>query len=699
MAQGNGPIVIGVSNDSSGFDEGIRKGVIKPLEEAEGAFERLERAAGDADIDNTMDDASRATSDLADEIDDTRNSIRDLGRDADRADIDKPMEEGERAADDLDRALGLVDDDLRDIDRTASRTDVEKPLEDGEDAAGDLSKAVDDATDAVRDLDREASKSDLDDQMREAQKASSEYGAEIDETRRSLKELRDAAKQAGTGTKKAAQDGEQGMRRMGEGAEEVNQEILQNLSSTVSSFRGDMTDLVQLGQDVLGGLAGTDALGGIKGIAATAAGAAGLGLIVGAIEAAQQRAEEFNQLVNDIAQDITEAGRQGKTSYEAQADAIMDLATENKTAFDSIITYGSRAGITMSQLGAAYAEGGDKAEAVIARLQASMGNYGEVERSFINEAINAYKDRTKAIDEGGQRAKFWQAMGVNALKEQDEKQEAYTKKIEDTGAAVADVTKGLVDQQQAAIEAADTAREEAKEAALDSIAEAYDNVRDSALEAATSEEGVLDVSAWAESVEEHKKLVEEYKANLETLRLTPDQWNNLLELPEESRMQIVASLAKGPEDSKAKIVSALTDAGKSSGDAATVAFDNSFEPDTDVTIVTKADTAPASAALTVVSRQPRIATITAQAGGILQTSLSLAALAAKRRTATIDARLASTSGIDRDLARLARDRHARITVDANTAPARFAVDSLVDSINRRSATITIYARYGGTQYV
>lgn len=66
---------IGIAADTRGFDEGVRSGIIKPLEKAEDAFKDLEKAASDAGA-----DGAKGVTKLDDALDDARKSTEKLDR-------------------------------------------------------------------------------------------------------------------------------------------------------------------------------------------------------------------------------------------------------------------------------------------------------------------------------------------------------------------------------------------------------------------------------------------------------------------------------------------------------------------------------------------------------------------------------------------------------------------------------------------
>ena len=152
--------------------------------------------------------------------------------------------------------------------------------------------------------------------MREAQHRTEDAADEI-------RQLRDEVNKAGRGTKDLGDGGAMAFGHMNEAAQEVTQEVGQNLGQAVSSFRGDIQDLGQIGQDTLGGLAATIAgsgPAGIAGAAVIAAGAAGLGLITAEIEKENERIKQLKQYFSEAWKSAIEGGN----DYLATADIIAE---------------------------------------------------------------------------------------------------------------------------------------------------------------------------------------------------------------------------------------------------------------------------------------------------------------------------------------------------------------------------------------
>lgn len=208
---------------------------------------------------------------------------------------------------------------------------VIEPLEDAQDellALGksrgpdQLERALGDAEDAASDLAREAKDTgdDFERAMKDAQTATDRLGDETADVARQIeREFRDTYRKVKDDAADAADAGTQGFGKVKDGAGELSSEIGQNLGETVSSFRGDLSDLGSIGQDTLGGLAATVAgtgPAGLLGAFALAAGALGLGAITAGMEEAEQRQ-----------QDLKDAADEWADAYVASAGKIVDAAS------------------------------------------------------------------------------------------------------------------------------------------------------------------------------------------------------------------------------------------------------------------------------------------------------------------------------------------------------------------------------------
>lgn len=193
-------------------------------------------------------------------------------------------------------------------------------------------KPVEEADDALTDLGKNRGLDELTDDLKDAQRATDKLG---DEARDAAKQMQADYRRTGQAARDAAGDadgfghaGTRGMRDVSEATAETADEFRGNLGEAISSFRGDLSDLVQIGQDTLGGLAGSGALGGIPGLFVLAAGAAGVGLLQGAIEKGQEKTEEWKAAVGELAQAFIDAGGDNTTAgVQRSVDKLKALAT------------------------------------------------------------------------------------------------------------------------------------------------------------------------------------------------------------------------------------------------------------------------------------------------------------------------------------------------------------------------------------
>ncbi|MDU0367676.1 hypothetical protein RWH45_10645 [Microbacterium sp. KSW4-17] len=175
----------------------------------------------------------------------------------------------------------------------------------------DLGKALDEVSDSLDDMAKDADRSGskIERELDKVGDAGKEAGRDIesagDKVERTFDNMVRDAKKADRAVSDVGDNGGRSLGKVKDGAQEVQQEFGQNMAESVSSFRGDLQDLGQVGQDTLGGLAGTVAGMGPAGLAgafALAAGAVGLG----ALTAAQDEAKEKQDALNESAAKFAE---------------------------------------------------------------------------------------------------------------------------------------------------------------------------------------------------------------------------------------------------------------------------------------------------------------------------------------------------------------------------------------------------------
>lgn len=172
-------------------------------------------------------------------------------------------------------------------------------------------KPLEDAIKKLRDLGDTDGADQLEAQLRDAQKATERLGDETKITAARIeREYRDAYRTA----RQSSQDATS---KMTDGAKEVQQEFGQNMGEAVSSFRGNLEDIGQIGQDTLGGLAGTVSQLGPAGVVAGAGlgvAAAAVGTIVDVFNKAKEASDEAKESAYEYGLTVASAGAYADTA-------------------------------------------------------------------------------------------------------------------------------------------------------------------------------------------------------------------------------------------------------------------------------------------------------------------------------------------------------------------------------------------------
>lgn len=236
----------------------------------------------------------------------------------------------QRSVRDLSQAFDQVGDSLDDVARNGDTAgnNLERSFKGMVQDAGRAERATKDVARSAKDMGR-----DINASGKQAEGA-------LEDVRREAERAERAVDDVG--------DGSKGLSRVKEGAREVTQEIGQNLGEAVSSVRDNIGDLGQVGQDTLGGLAGTLAgagPAGIVGAAALAAGAVGLGLVTAELQKQQEQADALRDRLSGAYQEAAQAGRNflDVSQYIAEAQDLMfnaDRADEWKQVQSDAKTLG-----------------------------------------------------------------------------------------------------------------------------------------------------------------------------------------------------------------------------------------------------------------------------------------------------------------------------------------------------------------------
>lgn len=507
---------------------------------------------------------------------------------------------------------------------------------------------TEDAEKAIEDLERTAKRADLDEELKGAQRATEKLDDELDNARDSLKAL-------GYQAKDTAADTRQGMGRAKEGVEELGEEANQTAREAAASFNGSAEDIVDAFQEVAANaFAGFGPAGAIAGLAL----AAGIGIGLTKVEELTERTEELQEAAREIAFTALEEGVESDEIVASLDHIIERLKTlqeegqkefrwfweEDSSGLGELVRDLKLTGEQARTVADLFELSTDELRAYTAQLSATTDD--ERRRLTTLSALSAGIEGLTDAERDEQASLTARTAASSRVLEALEREIETRDEAAEASSALAD--SGAADATRRA--AAETAAADAITAAIDSVRDeslsAYDDMRAAAYEKAAADGAAFDVERWLSFVEQGRAAADQYKTNLQAMKLTPAEWENFLSMPDSARQSIAASWATTGETGQQKIREALGDGGAAdAGAAATVAFDAAFSPtDSDVSVSVSADTATADRAIDRVASKTRTARILARS----ETRAAEAALARLTRTRTARVRaVADTRAWDR----------------------------------------------------
>lgn len=379
----------------------------------------------------------------------------------------------------------------------------------------------------------------------------------------SFRELAKAAKKSGDDVG----DGmKQGFKKAEDGASEFKDEANSTAKETAASFDGSAESIVGSFQEIAANaFQGFGPAGAVAGLAL----AAGIGIATAEFQKSEEAAKLAKERVAELGTAFIESGAD-VAQVEAFKESLLGIVTNADDATVKVddlrkITkkYGD-AVPSVSEFAIAYAGNADAIEMVTEKLEA---------------AIEAEKEKT-----------FRTAAGANASKE---KQGAYQGEIDKLEKIQEEA--GLAAQIEADWLASGGAEIQAKADAIGQIDAAYDEAVYSVDNFKNAETGIYDLDAYAASIEERARLLQEYQSNLADSGLTTEQKAALNEMGVEQANAILKGL-KDPNTSQATkdtIKNGLKTASQEGSGVAKKEIEDAFKKPVDATVKVKADTAVA----------------------------------------------------------------------------------------------------------
>ncbi|GAA4178943.1 hypothetical protein [Gryllotalpicola koreensis] len=311
----------------------------------------------------------------------------------------------------------------------------------------------------------------LDDVVHDSQRAAQKQGDAFQDSAKEIKASNDRLEQSFADLARASEDTskrgsnssrswsndtDEATRKAGQSTEEFASEARQNIGETFSSFRGDVTDFAQIAQDTLGGLASS--FEGLPAIAATAAGAAGIGLVINAITIAQQKAQATQQAIGQMAGQLIEQGSSLQNAQIAQTlqdiySGQFQLADGTAKNLKQIKTEAKEAGVSTKTLAQAYAGIPDAVEKVrrsVAQQSKEQAKASTDQSDFLTSQIGSYNAIAGAADLAGQKV----LKSLNA-------QQSAIQGAKDAYADYADTSANAIAAQQAAVDGYQSALQDA----------------------------------------------------------------------------------------------------------------------------------------------------------------------------------------------------------------------------------------------
>jgi hypothetical protein len=387
----------------------------------------------------------------------------------------------------------------------------------------------------------------------------------VEDVEKSFRELAKEAKASGKaagdglgdGVKKGAKDAE-------DATEVLKKEAIANLSEVTSSFDGSVESLADGIQGTLGGI--VQDLGPL-GIAAGAAGAAGVGLIIKAFTDAEEEAQKTRDRVQALAETLIDVGDAGvPIEYVAEQLKLIAVgADESRKKFKDIKKEAKDLGLEVGGLAYAYAGGTDELE-----------NQLEV----LDDLLEAERDQQQAVREG--TAEFNQNTSKKILDIIG--QQVELKKVKEEIE--------LAQEAEQAFLASGGAEAYAKAEAISQIDAAYDEAVYSVGDFLNAETGIYDLEAYAQSIRDREALLLDYQNALAESGLSTDQKAALNELGVEQANAILKGL-KDPnvsENTKTTIKNGLRTASKEGSGVAQEELKKAFQKPIEAKVNVNADT-------------------------------------------------------------------------------------------------------------
>jgi len=409
--------------------------------------------------------------------------------------------------------------------------------------AKDMEKALDDVSEAMEDV---AKSGDQD----------------VDKLTDKLKEAKRAADDAANAGERIGKDYRKGTKEAENGLDDFRQEANSTAKESAASFDGSAESIVGSFQEIAANaFEGFGPAGAVAGLAI----AAGIGIATSEFQKSEEAAKAAKERISDLGTAFIESG-----ADVAQVEAFRE-------ALQGIVTNADDAAVKIDDLRKLTKKYGEAVPSVSDFAIAYSGNADAIEKvtDELEKAIAAEKEKNYTTKTGAEQS--------------SKRQDAYQAEI--------DKLEGIQEETAAAKQieedwlASGGAEIQAKADAIDQINAAYDDAVYSVDNFKNAETGIYDLDAYAASIEERARLLEEYQTNLAKSGLTTEQKAALNEMGVEQANAILKGLQDpGVSDAtKDTIKKGLKTASQEGSGVAKKEIEDAFKKPVDATVKVKAD--------------------------------------------------------------------------------------------------------------
>ncbi|PPI28204.1 hypothetical protein [Rathayibacter sp. AY1B5] len=441
-------------------------------------------------------DFQRGVKDVDKALSETADSLNDLTRDADKSGskigdgLSDGVQYGTREAErSVDKLTDAIDDSARDADRTGRK--IGDGLSDGvKDGTKDSERAVEKLEGSFKDL--------ADGVKRESKSAGSSLGDEV----------------------------KRGSAEASDGIREVGDEAASTAKEAAASFDGSAESIGDAFQEVAANaFAGFGPAGLIAGVAA----AAGIGLVLSALEAGGEETEEYKARVGELTDKFIEAGGQGELSFEQVADSLRKMATEGDDVAGTladILERADKTGVSVEDLTKAFT---GNEEAIDRQINAAK----DIIAQYDAMAAAAGEDTSKLDGNLAQRS-LWAKTSVKKL---EEVRSAVEEAKENERLYLESGADELVAKSERTAEYADSIQGE-----LADVGESWETYQN-------AETGAIDLAAYTAALSARVEAMNSYRANMSSLHgtISDDAYNYLVQMGADAA-PLIDAYVKAPLD-------------------------------------------------------------------------------------------------------------------------------------------------------